>query len=169
MPEPGSARLAEAGGRSSWRDPPPQMGCRAPPPATPTHPCPSPAAVCGALKGTGWVEPQLVIACPAPEARAGHAALSPCKDNEEWKKNESNKSRLGLPCCQHLNQGRDQQTPPFQLGKVGWREMGEENKTQNNSFQTIAFYSMYRARRAEHPRTAAPRGQVRHGHTHTRD
>lgn len=34
-------------------------------------------------------------------------------------------------------------------------ETGQENKTQNNSFQTIAFYSMYRAQQAEHPLTAA--------------
>lgn len=86
----------------------------------------------------------------------GHAAPSPSKDNEEWQKNESNnKSRLGPPCCQHLNQGREQPVPPFQLGTVGWGRNGERKQNPKHSFQTIAFYSMYRAQRAEHPRTAA--------------
>lgn len=34
------------------------------------------------------------------------------------------------------------------------RDRGKKTKPKNNSFQTIAFYSMYRARRAEHPGTA---------------
>lgn len=47
----------------------------------------------------------------------------------------------------------------------GGNRKGKKTKPKTNSFQTIAFYSMYRARRAEHPGTAAPRGRVRHGRT----
>lgn len=69
------------------------------------------------------------------------------------------------PRCQGQNRG---QRASLQPGKVGegngagrmGRDRGKKTKPKNNSFQTIAFYSMYRARRAEHPGTATPQGRV---------
>lgn len=71
----------------------------------------------------------------------GHAAPSPSKDNEEWQKNESNnKSRLGPPCCQHLNQGREQPVPPFQLGTMGWGRNGERKQNpKTTAFKQLLF------------------------------
>lgn len=99
----------------------------------------------------------------------GHAAPSPSKDNEEWQKNESNnKSRLGPPCCQHLNQGREQPVPPFQLGTVGWGRNGERKQNPKQQLSNNCFLQYVQSPAGRASPYSGPRGRVRHGHTQPR-
>lgn len=108
---------------------------------------------------------------PTPSLRSvpGHAAPSPSKDNEEWQKNESNnKSRPGPPCCQHLNWGREQPVPPFQLGTVGWGRNGERKQNPKQQLSNNCFLQYVQSPAGRASPYSGPRGRVRHGHTQPR-
>lgn len=99
----------------------------------------------------------------------GHMAASPSKHNKEWKKNESNsKSRLGPPCCRHLNQGREQPVPPFQLGTVGWGRNGERKQNSKQQLSNNCFLQYVQSPAGRASPYSSPQGRVRHEHTQLR-
>lgn len=100
---------------------------------------------------------------------AGQAAPSPSKHNIQWKKNESNnKSRLRPPCCWHLNWGREQPVPPFQLGTVGWGRNGERKQNPKQQLSNNCFLQYVQSPAGRASPYSGPRGRVEHGHAQLR-
>lgn len=124
---------------------PPRVGCGALQ-STLTPPVPTPVTSCG----SGWVwGGSINPPCPCGVCCTTWPRLLPNTTKSGRKMSQTTRAGWG-----HRAAESSQCLLSNWVQREG-EETGKENKTQNNSFQTIAFYSMYRAQQAEHPLTAA--------------